>query len=40
MNKKELIQAEIIGLLMSTGRDGIKKLVDYLVDNGFFESPA
>lgn len=30
----------IISLLTSTERDGMRQMIDYLVDGGFFESPA
>jgi hypothetical protein len=33
-------QEQITELLMSTGRDGMDRLVDYLVESGFFESPG
>jgi hypothetical protein len=36
MNTKE----RITELLLSTQRDGIEKMVEWLVDEGFFESPA
>jgi len=33
-------QEKITSLLVCTGREGIDKLVDYLITDGFFESPA
>lgn len=35
-----LMKQKTIDLLLSTKREGVDKLVEYLVDNGFFISPA